>query len=405
MTAAALPPAAASRRAQYTRQYVLPQDAPAHTHLVLYYAYRALAQPELLADEHIALCASLQLSGRVLLAPEGINGTLSGSAEALETYVEVLCEHTLLRMLRTDFKLSAAAGAADPFSREMFVLCVPEIVASGGLLASIPLEATGQGYLTPAQWRDALRDGVQPDTLLIDVRNAREVAMGSFAGSTDPETQSFAEFPAWVEEHEEELRGKHVLMFCTGGVRCEKASAWLRGRGVASDVHHLQGGIHRYLEAYGEDGVWRGQNYVFDRRGAQEVTASRFPVGRCVTCAASWEVLDGLSICTVCLEPLLHCDSCRAASPAAELHCSRHAHLSTCFFRTLSAFSSDQLAAQLKELEDRILKLLRESTGNILDDEVLINTLNNSKQTSGAGWMRGRGAVAGTVGLWLQQLR
>jgi hypothetical protein len=93
-------------------------------------------------------------------------------------------------------------------------------------------------------------------------------------------------------------------MYCTGGVRCEKASAFLRRRGVAREVCHLQGGIHRYLEAFGEDGLWQGVNFVFDRRLAQTTAPSRFPVGRCVACASPWEHLDGLSTCTVCLDPV-----------------------------------------------------------------------------------------------------
>ena len=151
-----LPPAAASRRSAHTRQYVLPATVPPPTHLLLYYGYRHLADPAAFADEHVSLCSGLQLSGRVLVASEGINGTLSGSHAAVEAYVAALCAHPLLRLTPDDFKRSAASGAADPFSRECFVLVVDEIVASGGLLSSVPLEATGQGYLTPAAWREAL---------------------------------------------------------------------------------------------------------------------------------------------------------------------------------------------------------------------------------------------------------
>jgi UPF0176 protein len=139
----------------------------------------------------------------VLVASEGINGTLSGSAAAVEAYVEALCAHALWRMAPADFKRSACAtGVNDPFSRELFVLVVPEIVASGGALSGISLEETSQGYLTPAEWREALLHA-DSDTVVIDVRNRREFALGRFQGAVDPRTASFAEFPEWVQNNKE----------------------------------------------------------------------------------------------------------------------------------------------------------------------------------------------------------
>jgi len=351
--APALPPAAQSRRSRHTRQYVLPPSTPPPTHVLLYYAYRRVAEPAASADEHAALCARLQLSGRVLVAEEGINGTVAGTEAAVEAYIVALCSHPVLRLRPADFKHSPAAGAACPFSRELFVLVVPEIVESGGALLSVPPEETGEGYLTPEEWRAALlaaRDAPGGDTVTVDVRNAREVALGRFDGSLDPDTSSFAEFPTWVSAHEEALRGKRVLLYCTGGVRCEKASAWLRGLGLASEVRHLRGGIHKYLEAFGEDGLWRGKNYVFDRRAANDNdTPSLFPVGACIACGRAWEHMDGLTACTVCNEPVLACDAC--AAEGAERHCPAHAHLRSCFFRRLHRFSAEQLLEQLRELD------------------------------------------------------
>jgi UPF0176 protein len=315
-------------------------------------AFRDVAAPEAEADAHVALCASLQLTGRVLLAAEGINGTLCGSDTDVEAYIAAMCAHPLFRMRRDDFKRSAAAGAADPFSRELFVLVVPEIIASGGAFAGVPLALTGQGYLTPTEWRDALQSA-DANTVVIDVRNRNEVQLGGFAGALDPRTRSFAEFPAWCAANAEALRAKRVLMYCTGGVRCEKASAFLRTSGLASEVRHLQGGIHKYIDAFGEDELWRGKNFVFDRRGAlggeAAGAASRHVVGRCVGCAGACEQLDGRAACTVCNEPVLCCDGCRAAQP--EQHCEEHAHLRTCFFRRLRRFSAGELTAQLAELE------------------------------------------------------
>ena len=277
--------------------------------LLLYYKYAALHNPGEEAAAQAALCRRLQLSGRVLVAAEGINGTLAGTAAACDAYEAALGAHPALALQPADFKRSSPSGSADPFSSECFVLEVAELVESAGALSALPLAATGQGYLSPAAWRAALTDP-DPGTVVIDVRNAAEVALGRFAGALNPGTRSFAEFPAYVARPDvlAQIAGKRVLMYCTGGVRCEKASALVRASGVAAEVRHLQGGIHRYLEAYGEDGLWQGRNFVFDRRGAQSNGdqgaaaaaggGSRFPVGRCCGCGCPYEHLDGSAACT-----------------------------------------------------------------------------------------------------------
>ena len=293
----------------------------------------------------------------MLVAAEGLNGTLSGSAAATEAYVAALCAHPLWRMRPADFKRSAACGASDPFSRELFVLVVPEIVASGGALSGIAVEDTGAGYLTPAEWREALLRQ-DDDTVVIDVRNRREFALGRFAGAIDPCTASFAAFPAWVASNAELLRDKRVLMYCTGGIRCEKASALVRQAGVgAREVRHLQGGIHCYADAFGEDGLWCGKNFVFDRRGAlgcAEAGPSRVVVGKCVSCGGAWERMDGAARCTVCNEPVLACDACRTAQ--REQHCEEHAPLRRCFFRRMGAF----LPAELEQHAAQLAAMLRD---------------------------------------------
>ena len=347
-----LAPAASSARSSHTRQFVLPSGCPPPTHALLFYAYRHVADADGAADEQAELCARLQLSGRVLVAAEGINGTLSGSAAATAAYVDALCAHPLWRMRPSDFKRSAASGASDPFSRELFVLVVPEIVASGGALSGIAVEDTGAGYLTPSEWREALLHKGD-DTVVVDVRNRREFALGRFAGAVDPRTASFADFPAWVASNAALLRDKRVLMYCTGGIRCEKASALVRQAGVgAREVRHLQGGIHCYADAFGEDGLWCGKNFVFDRRGAlgcSQEGPSRVVVGTCVACGCAWERMDGVARCTVCNEPVLACDACRAAR--REQHCDEHAPLRRCFFRRLGAFSPAQLEEHAAMLE------------------------------------------------------
>jgi UPF0176 protein len=185
-----LAPAGSSHRSAYTRTYVLPPSAPRRTQLLLYYAYRHVADARAEADAQAALCASLQLTGRILVAGEGINGTMAGDAAGVEAYVAHMCTHDTFRLSRDDFKRSSCSSSnADPFSRELFVLVVDELVATGGAFSAVPLEATGQGYLSPAAWRDALLSAGD-DTVVVDVRNRAEVALGSFAGA-DKNSEKF----------------------------------------------------------------------------------------------------------------------------------------------------------------------------------------------------------------------
>ena len=198
------------------------------------------------------------IRGTLLVAGEGINGTIAGAPEAIE------------RMLATIRALPGCAGlqpkfaSADamPFHR-LKVRLKREIVTMG--VADIdPLDMVGT-YVAPAAWNALIDD---PDTVVIDTRNDYEVAVGSFAGAVDPATASFRDFPAWVEANRDRLAGRRVAMFCTGGIRCEKATAYLKREGFA-DVHHLDGGILRYLEEMpAADSRWQGECFVFDERVA-----------------------------------------------------------------------------------------------------------------------------------------
>ena len=176
-------PASCSARSSYTRQFCVGSGCAPATHAILFYAYRELENPERVADAHVQLCSSLQLSGRVLLATEGINGTLSGTGDAIERYITNLCADPIFRLSPSDFKHSKAQGAADPFSRELFVLVVAEIVASGGVLQSIPLAETGSGYLSPADWREALL-AADENTVIIDVRSRPSAQLACNATAT-----------------------------------------------------------------------------------------------------------------------------------------------------------------------------------------------------------------------------
>jgi UPF0176 protein len=206
----------------------------------------------------VDLCAAKGIKGTLLLAHEGINGTIAGQPDAIERVVAEL--RALPGCADLDVKWSSAAKM--PFLR-MKVRVKREIVTMG--MPDLDPLATGD-YVAPADWNTLID---QPGTLLIDTRNDYEVKIGSFTGAVDPATTSFRDFPAWVEEHREEIAGaERVAMFCTGGIRCEKATALLKAEGIA-DVHHLKGGILAYLEQVPEaESRWRGECFVFDERVA-----------------------------------------------------------------------------------------------------------------------------------------
>ncbi|HSI20079.1 MAG TPA: rhodanese-related sulfurtransferase [Sphingomonas sp.] len=222
------------------------------------YRFARFDDPGALRKRLAALCAAEGVKGTLLLAHEGINGTIAGAPEAIERVVAVL--RTLPGCADLDVKWSSAATM--PFLR-MKVRVKREIVTMG-MPDLDPLD-TGD-YVAPAAWNALI---AEPGTLLIDTRNAYEVKIGSFTGAVDPETASFRDFPAWVAEHREEIAGaERVAMFCTGGIRCEKATALLRAEGI-SEVHHLKGGILAYLEQVPEaESRWQGECFVFDERVA-----------------------------------------------------------------------------------------------------------------------------------------
>ncbi len=200
-------------------------------------------------------CETHGVKGTLLLAGEGINGTIAGS----DAGIGAVLDH--IRMLPgcAEIEVKESRAATMPFHR-MKVRLKREIVTMGQPDID-PLD-TGH-YVTPQDW-NALIDA--PDTVVIDTRNDYEVAIGTFAGAIDPKTSTFRDFPAWFAAHRDELAGKKVAMFCTGGIRCEKSTAYLKAEGI-EDVFHLKGGILAYLEQVPQtQSRWQGECFVFDER-------------------------------------------------------------------------------------------------------------------------------------------
>ncbi|WP_413774686.1 rhodanese-related sulfurtransferase [Mesorhizobium sp. AR10] len=220
------------------------------------YRFARLDTFEALRAPLAAFCCGRSIKGTLLLAHEGINGTVAGSEQAIAQLIDHL--ESIEGLAGLEVKYSSAAEM--PFHR-MKVRLKREIVTMG--VWDIDPTTSAGTYVAPADWNALISDA---NTIVIDTRNAYEVSIGTFKCAVDPDTTSFREFPAWVEQHRGELDGRKVAMFCTGGIRCEKATAYVKSLGF-QDVFHLRGGILKYLEEVpAEESLWQGECFVFDER-------------------------------------------------------------------------------------------------------------------------------------------
>ena len=224
------------------------------------YQFAPFADPAALREPLLAVCEAAGIRGTLLLAGEGINGTIAGTDAGLAAVLDHI--RALPGCAALEVKYSEAP--AMPFQR-MKVRLKKEIVTLG-VEGIDPLASVGT-YVDPHDWNALIAD---PGTIVIDTRNAYEVAAGTFTRAIDPGTRSFREFPDWFRANRERLLGQgtppKIAMFCTGGIRCEKSTAFLKAEGIDS-VFHLQGGILKYLETVpAEDSLWQGECFVFDER-------------------------------------------------------------------------------------------------------------------------------------------
>jgi UPF0176 protein len=203
-------------------------------------------------------CEAAGIKGTLLIAREGINGTIAGTEAAIDRVVG----HIRTLPGCADLEVKYSGAEAMPFYR-MKVRLKREIVTMGEPDID-PLTGAGH-YVAAADWNDLI---ASPDVIVVDTRNDYEVEVGTFDGAVNPNTKHFSEFPDWVRANREELAGKRVAMFCTGGIRCEKATAFLKAEGL-EEVYHLKGGILKYLEDVPlEESRWSGECFVFDQRVA-----------------------------------------------------------------------------------------------------------------------------------------
>jgi UPF0176 protein len=235
--------------------------------VILFYKYVAIDDPAEFAVSQRVLCTTLGLKGRILVATEGINGTLAGTRDAIEQYIAALCADARF----ADIEIKVNYGDLNTFPK-LAIKVRPEIVTLG----AGPLTPDHDNHLSPADWKRMLEE--DPEVVVIDVRNRYESAAGKFANAIACDIEHFRELPAYVESLAA-LRDRKVLMYCTGGIRCEKASALFRSKGF-TNVFQLHGGILTYQEQFGNE-HWLGECFVFDQRMTVRVEEALVPIGRC----------------------------------------------------------------------------------------------------------------------------
>ncbi|AKG24058.1 oxygen-dependent tRNA uridine(34) hydroxylase TrhO [Calothrix sp. 336/3] len=271
--------------------------------LVVATFYKFVKLPDFLAMQAplLSYCQEQSVKGTILLAEEGINGTIAGSRDAIDA---VLC------FLRSDRRLAdlqhkESVAKTFPFER-MKVRSKKEIVTIG-LPEIDPTEQVGT-YVTPQEWNQLISD---PEVVVIDTRNDYEVDIGTFKRAENPHTETFREFPEYVRQNLNPNQHQKVALFCTGGIRCEKASAYMLAQGF-SQVYHLQGGILKYLEEVPpEASLWEGECFVFDERVAVRHGLELGSYEMCLSCGHPISETDktsekyeaGIS-CPYCFEEL-----------------------------------------------------------------------------------------------------
>lgn len=249
------------------------------------YQFTALPDYRDLKPSLLRMCDLLEIKGTILLAQEGINGTVSGSPDAISSLLGYLRKDPRLADLEAKF----SEADSSPFYR-MKVRLKKEIVTMG--VEDIDPNKVVGTYVDPSDWNELISD---PNTILIDTRNDYEVEIGTFKGAVNPNTKTFRDFPNWVEENRQDLSKPKVAMFCTGGIRCEKASAFMKQNGF-EDVYHLKGGILKYLETQPEEkSLWDGECFVFDQRVAVKHNLEQGQYDQCFACRHPITEKDKLS--------------------------------------------------------------------------------------------------------------
>ena len=245
---------------------------------IAFYQFVSLKNIDQLQAFILKFCQKNSIKGTILLASEGINGTISGDEKKIQKFIEFIKEDSFFKDNFKNLEHKESWASKNPFYR-MKVRLKKEIVALGVDDIS-PTKKVGE-YVNPEDWNKLIND---PNTIVIDTRNNYEVDIGTFKNSINPETETFREFPSYIDENLNNNQTKKVAMFCTGGIRCEKATSLMLEKGF-KDVYHLKGGILKYLENIPkEESLWEGECFVFDQRVAVTHGLDEGQYDQCYAC-------------------------------------------------------------------------------------------------------------------------
>ncbi|AWB82839.1 hypothetical protein C3B44_11290 [Corynebacterium yudongzhengii] len=287
--------------------------------ILLYYQFTPIADPQAVMLWQRDLCESLGLKGRILISRHGINGTVGGDIDACKRYIKKTRDYPGFKPM--EFKWSE--GSAEDFPR-LSVKVREEIVAFG---APEELEVDSHGvvgggeHLSPEEVHE-LVDKRGDDVVFFDGRNSMEAEIGRFRNAVVPDVETTRDFIAELDSGKYDwMKDKPVVSYCTGGIRCEVLSSLMKNRGF-EEVYQIDGGIVRYGEKYGNQGLWEGSLYVFDKRMHMEFgDGDAAQLGHCVHCAAPTNTFHNCINEDTCRKQVLLCDDC--ASHTATAHCGR----------------------------------------------------------------------------------
>lgn len=285
-----------------------------NSNIILYYKFAKVDDPETVREEQLKLCASLGLRGRIIVSEHGINGTLGGEKEALDIYVESMNESDAFN----DIEFKWSEGGWDDFPR-LSVKYRKELVT---LAPDESFDVFDQGTpLRPKEWHEFLAKN--PDVTVLDARNNYESDIGVFdvENLVAPDIKTFKEIKPELEKLDKD---KPLLTYCTGDIRCEYLSAYMKHRGF-KDVYHLDGGIVKYGEEFKDSGFWQGKCFVFDKRMSVAFSDKSDDIGECVHCKAETSRYINCDN-KKCNRLMLICENCETET-ACSLDCAKQAAL------------------------------------------------------------------------------
>lgn len=284
--------------------------------IILYYKFTPISDPEAVKLWQKTLAESLDLKGRVLISNQGINGTLGGDIKALKTYVK----NTKQFLAFKDMIFKWSEGTADDFPR-LSVKTRRELVGFKNSDTEFEVDASGVigggTHIKPKQVHE-LVEKYGDDVVFFDGRNEHEAKIGKFKNAVVPNTNTSRDFIAELESDKyDDLKDKKVVTYCTGGIRCEVISAMMKKRGF-TDVYQIDGGIVKYGEAYGDDGLWEGSLRVFDNRMTMEFSDHAKTIGECTHCGGKTSNFENCALAS-CNDLVLICEDCKQ-DPARLYH-------------------------------------------------------------------------------------